>query len=183
MMTRKMLEMQERLQMLEKCSDSIREVLNMQIPFSKNINEIISKLGGKIEEYGESQLIWEEEKIEGKEIFIIRIAPNNSKETKNFCIACELGHLFFHTNYLEKYGKNTLEEKTKLNIYEPYYHFDGIHFAANLIMPRIEFSYKTQEYTKENKVDIKKLAKYFEVSLNSVVIRGEELGLFFYSYI
>ena len=94
MMTRKMLEMQERLQMLEKCSDSIREVLNMQIPFSKNINEIISKLGGKIEEYGESQLIWEEEKIEGKEIFIIRIAPNNSKETKNFCIACELGHLF-----------------------------------------------------------------------------------------
>lgn len=183
-MTRTTLEAQRRMTFIEKNANIIREGLNMQIPFSKNIDEIIGKIGGKIEEGKNerneiSELIWNTQTCESEEIFIIRIKPQATKEVRNFGIACELGHLFFHTNYCE-YCQNILENKTPLNRYEEWYFFDGIQFAMNLIMPRMEFSYMVEECTQNNKINITKLAQYFETTANSVVIRGEELQEFYY---
>lgn len=185
MIARMIAEKQSRLAMIEKCADIIRKNLNMEIPFSENIDEAIKMLGGKIEEgkienNENSELVLQTKPHE--EIFIIRIRPKATKESRNFLIAFELGHLFLHTNYPE-YLKNMSDENIMLTFemsrYDDWYLFDAIHFAMNLIMPRMEFSYKVEEYTKDGKVDIKKLAQYFESSLNSVVIWGEELEEFY----
>lgn len=186
MITRMMVEKKKRLAMIEECADIIRINLNMEIPISKNIDEVIKMLGGKIEEgkiesNKDSELVLQTESHE--EIFIIRIRQETIKVSRNFCIACELGHLFLHTNYLE-YCKNGLDGNTILtfqtSIYDDAYYYDGIHFAANLIMPKMEFYYKVKEYTKDDKVNIKELAQYFETSIHNVIIRGDELELFYY---
>lgn len=182
MINRIMLEQQKRHAFIEKCANIIRKELNMQIPFSKNIDEIIRKIGGKIEEGKTerneiSELVWN---TEGEEIFIIRIMPQATKEARNFGIACELGHLFFHTNYFQCIQNSSYEKKTPLDRYEEWYFFDGINFALNLIMPRIEFSYMVEACNNNNEINITKLAQHFETSANSVVIRGEQLQEFYY---
>ena len=97
---------------INKVADSVRSTFDVGVPID-NIDCLVNQLGGSIvEKPGLDPLYDGTIKKVGDSSFEIAIFPRQSRETRNFTIAYELGHLFLHMGYLiseetwHQYGKS-----------------------------------------------------------------------------
>lgn len=108
-------------------------------------------------------------KIDGK--VLICVNERHSLNRKRFAVAHELGHYFLHEDKLDEgivdgidilYRDGTLDEIEK----------QANEFAANILMPEIEFRKLWAEFT-----TIQNIATYFYVSESAIITRAKFLKL------
>lgn len=160
---------------INEISDVIRDEFNIACPIT-NFDEIINDLGGTIE--------YCDELVDGAEAmikkngngFIITVSNDSNKARQRFSIAHELGHLFLHMGYMideDMWNKNKDEYFRKLAGEMEY---QAHEFAAAFLMPKDLFIKKMNEFYDGNKYyDMKKVADYFNVSLEAAINRGRWL--------
>jgi DUF955 len=142
-----------------------------------DIAKEVQKLGGTIKD--DATLgIYDDGKIEKQDdSFAIIIPANVSNSSKNFTVAHELGHLFIHMGY--KINKE-LWKSCKNGIYNkhdtPELEFQANEFAAAFLMPEETYVKIMRENAAEKAVNIPKIAKYFNVSIDNASYRGKALG-------
>lgn len=113
--------------------------------------------------------------------FKIEISPNQSQARINFSIAHELGHLFLHMFYRINYDnwRNIEIGKSYNRIGNNEIESQANEFAAEFLMPKVEFLNKLEEYKEStNSYNIQPIADYFGVSEQAVLNRGKWLGVF-----
>lgn len=117
----------------------------------------------------------------------IFVAQNNNFEIKYlkdrpekrilFSISHELGHLFLHL--LRKDGKLETGKSYERNSDKFFSEteVEANEFAAAFLMPEEDFLLVFRKNIQENKINIKKIAEYFNVSIQAATVRGSILGL------
>jgi Zn-dependent peptidase ImmA (M78 family) len=169
-----------RRQAIEELSNVIRGVIDVSIPI--NLETIVEKIGGNIREND-----LKDKNIAGKvekndKTFTITLNKNQSSLRNNFTIAHEIGHLFLHMGYMVDQKKwNSIDDyidsaKYRLGYSEEEY--EANHFAASFLMPEKEYRKFITDNKVDNKIDIKKLSSYFQVSDDAAITRGKWLGIF-----
>ena len=96
---------------------------------------------------------------------------------RNFTIAHELGHLFLHMGYQidEELWKNS--DNMILNRFgNSERELEANEFAAAFLMPEKEYKRIAEKYSEGNTVFIRKVAEYFNVSVEAASYRGKWLG-------
>lgn len=131
-----------------------------------NLQEIIEKLGGKIE-HTDWVSVRETGSVEvrGKGDFTIYLSPYSGQRRARFTMAHELGHYILHSKFGEiplTIGRDGAENRIE---------WEANWFAAGFLMPETDF--KTQV---ERELSDAELAEYFDVSEAAVKIRREALG-------
>ena len=142
-----------------------------------DIFEVVKELGGTIKEDA-TLSIYDDGKIEKQDdSFAIIIPANVSNSSKNFTVACELGHLFLHMGY--KTNKE-LWESYRNGVYNkhdtPELEFQANEFAGAFLMPEEAYAKIMRENTNGKAVNIPKVANYFNVSIDNASYRGKTLG-------
>lgn len=158
-------------------SDDIRKAYGIQTPIH-NMEEIVTLLGGRINLLEEDDAIYDGLiRKSSEDGFEIRISPFQSRERMNFTIAHEIGHLFLHMGYIilpslwerqdeleyKRFGKGDDE-------------YEANEFAAAFLMPKDEYRDKIIEFSEDRTVNMKKVAEYFNVSVQAAINRGRFLG-------
>ena len=122
--------------LINNLTQDIINLYNIQIPI-KNINDVVTTLGGSVEESINIDNTPNNGIRKQDNGFIIYTSPFQSLEKKKFTIAHELGHLFLHMGYRTN---SELWNKQK-NV--SYYKADNLlkeyqanEFAAALLMPQ-----------------------------------------------
>ncbi|MCI7098847.1 MAG: ImmA/IrrE family metallo-endopeptidase [Lachnospiraceae bacterium] len=155
----------------------ILSVYQITIPIT-NIEDIVRRMGGYIEEkYGFDDLCDGTIRKVEADHFCIAISPFQNEQRKAFTIAHELGHLFLHMGY----GTDRkLWEEQDETVYRRFgtsnQEYQANEFAAAFLMPIDVYKQKLEEYSVGDKVDISKVADYFNVSISAASNRGKFLG-------
>lgn len=161
---------------INELAELIIEIYDIRVPI-KNIDEIVKKLGGCVDNEKESLYDGTIEKVD-QDSFCIKVSPYQSERRKNFTVAHELGHLFLHMGYKtnpqiweshesgKKYQRSgTTEQEYQAN-----------EFAASLLMPKKKFIAELRKHTDKNgRIDISAVARHFNVSFSAAVNRGRFL--------
>ena len=84
--------------LINNLTQDIIDLYNIQIPI-ENINDVVTTLGGRVEETMDIDTMSDGSIRKQDDGFIIYISPFQSSERKKFTIAHELGHLFLHMGY------------------------------------------------------------------------------------
>ena len=164
---------------INELADSIRDAFSIDVPII-NMRKVVTIIGGEIEEgdpFDFDELYDGTIKKNKEDSFLIKISPLQSKERENFTIAHEIGHLFLHMGYIilpEIWEKQDDIEFTRFGNNEQEY--QAHEFAAAFLMPKEEYKRILDENTKDNRADIKSVAKYFNVSMAAATNRGKFLG-------
>lgn len=169
----------ETINFIERLANEIREVYHIEIPI-KDIDEVVRKLDGKIEYIDNicfSDFFDGTIKIIDEHSFLIR-TPTDSIERKNFTIAHEIGHLFLHMGYIilpEIWNKG---DRTKFHKFDDMeLEYQAHRFASAFLMPKDKYIKKIKEYSSDGRIDIKEVARYFNVSMQAATNRGVNLGM------
>ena len=167
---------------VEEFARTVRVNYAVGVPFYKDIDYLIEKLGGNIESTNiedgleDSKLclrtaIWEPK-------FTIKVKFSVTQEKRNYEIAKQIGHLFLHTTYLDTLVDNEkallvkddlsdVENKAQANI-----------FADTLIMPQKEFTKEVKKNIEEDgRVNMKNVAEKFGVTCDRALVRASRLNL------
>lgn len=160
-------------ELINKLTQDIIKLYDIKIPIN-NINEVVEKLGGTIEE---TTIPSDAGIKKWNDVFIIFVPLSLSIERKRFAIAQELGHLFLHMGYmintkLWNKQKNMTFYKSK----HPLEEYQANEFASALLMPKNEYKKIMNQCTTGNKVDTRKIAEYFGASVSMASNRGKHLG-------
>lgn len=154
----------------------VRKAYGVSTPI-KDIDEVVKRMGGTIKDSSRLTHILDciVEKS-GENIFTFYIDKNHTKERRNFEVAHRLGHLFLNMGY--KISDQTWKEQDS----KPYYmksttvdEYNANEFAEAFLMPEDEYIEKVSELNENGKIDIKKVAEYFNVTINSAINRGKSL--------
>jgi Zn-dependent peptidase ImmA (M78 family) len=163
---------------------SLREALDMvKAPYSPW--EAIQKLGGKSDADIEDESIDAFIAKDGDNSFYIHINSNKPQRRTNFTLAHELGHLFLHMGFiinpekwknLEKYDDSVFFRSSRYSLEE----FEANEFAGSFLMPEKEFIDCANLHldTERNSYNLEPISDCFEVSQDSVILRGKRLGIF-----
>lgn len=168
----------ETINFIERLANEIRKVYNIEIPI-KDIDEVVRRLDGKIEYIDDncfSDFFDGAIKIIDENSFLIR-TPINNIERKNFTIAHQIGHLFLHMGYIilpEVWSKGDRTKFHKFNDMELEY--QAHRFARAFLMPKDKYIEKIKECSSNGRINIKEVARYFNVSLQVATNRGIDLG-------
>lgn len=172
---------QETVKFINDLANKVREENNIEVPI-KDMWKVAESLGG----YVKSQHAFIEEWHPGtikridKDSFIIKIDKFFfNEERENFAIASELGHLYLHMGYQvlpklwEKQPENEYicfdKDEQKHQAYE---------FAHAFLMPEEEYIKVVNKNIEEDgRINIKNVAKYFNVSVPAATNRGKRLGV------
>ena len=152
---------------------------NIDIPIN-NIENVVEDIGGKIQERDALDIIYYgtiRKEYSEDASFIIAISKDQCEERKNFTVAHELGHLFLHMGFRtdpDVWKSQSDQEYRRFGTSEQEYQANE--FAAALLMPEKEYIEIMDKYTKENKVNITKVAEFFRVSRSAATNRGRFLG-------
>ncbi len=169
-------------ELINELAEFVLNTYDVHIPID-NMKAVVDKLGGMVVEEediyglgieGSLKKITEDS---GKE-FKITISSGLPTSRRNFTIAHELGHLFIDMGYVINPNKwNTVEE----NVF--YRRGEGSEkelraneFAAAFLMPKAEYSEILKNNLEGQKVNISKVAEYFNVSVDAAAYRGKNLG-------
>ena len=160
--------------LINNLAQDIIELYEIKIPIN-NINEVVQKLGGTIEE---TTNISDSGIKKWNDRFVIYVPQLLSLKKRNFAIAHEIGHLFLHMGYsinqdIWNKQKNLIYYKS-FDVLEEY---QANKFASALLMPENEYEKIMNQYTIGNKVDTRKIAEYFGVFVSTAYSRGKLLGL------
>lgn len=159
---------------INELANTVLQCCEISTPITDIAREV-EKLGGTIKK-DYTLGIYSDGKIEKQDDSFAIIIPDRLSNP-NFTIAHELGHLFLHMGY-----------KTNTNLW--YSHKNGIYhkhnnaelefqaneFATALLMPEEIYVKIMRENTKGKAVNIYKIAKYFNVSIDNTSYRGKSLG-------
>lgn len=155
----------------QKCIDKY----NIKIPIN-DIDDVVSSLGGRIEDMLIENLSDGYLQKIGSEHFVIFASPYRDKINRRFHIAQELGHLFMHMGFKTN---EELWESQKSGVW----YSDSVEceeeateFASALLMPKNVYNEILKRYTVGNEVKTAKIADYFGVSVSLASARGKALG-------
>jgi len=163
----------------------LRETLNIENVLNfDHIQSLITALNGRIKMEFLFNHSGQINKVEhGFEITISEFEPETRKL---FTLAHELGHLFLHMRYIidEEYW-DTIDYNHVINRND-YNKYDQMEkeanaFAAELLMSEEEFRMVIDKISKNNKVDLNKIAEHFNVSVPAAEMRGKFLNIFRWS--
>lgn len=160
-------------------NDLTEDILNkykIDIPI-KDINEVVNKLGGKVET--DVSLFDKDGSVQKLgEGFVIFVSPHQSKQRMNFTIAHELGHLFLHMGY--KTNSDRWQQQDNTTYYrsgDSQSEYQANEFAAAFLMPRKQYKDIMDKNTNDNNiVNTLEIAEYFGVSISAASNRGKFLG-------
>lgn len=150
----------------------------VEVPIMQ-IDRVVEKIGGVVE-FSEGFDDFADGSImkTGENSFLIRVASNRSERRRNFTVAHELGHLFLHMGYRTNPDIWSQQDST---VYQRFgaseAEYQANEFAASLLMPSAVFKTKIDECDSDNRVDVQRVADYFNVSVAAAVNRGRFLGL------
>ncbi len=162
--------------LINNLTQDIIDLYNIQIPI-ENINDVVTTLGGRVEETMDIDTMSDGSIRKQDDGFIIYISPFQSSERKKFTIAHELGHLFLHMGY--KISSELWDKQKNATYYrsgDSLMEYQANEFAAALLMPKEIYKKIMDQYTIENKVETDKVADYFGVSVSAASNRGKFLG-------
>lgn len=162
--------------LINNLTQDIIDLYNIQIPI-ENINNVVTALGGRVEETMDIDTMSDGSIRKQDDGFIIYISPFQSSERKKFTIAHELGHLFLHMGY--KISSELWDKQKNATYYrsgDSLMEYQANEFAAALLMPKEIYKKIMDQYTIENKVETDKVADYFGVSVSAASNRGKFLG-------
>lgn len=166
----------EQKMLINELTEDIINRFNIEIPI-KDINQVVEKLGGKVEM--DVSLFDKDGSVKKLDKgFIIFVSPHQSKQRMNFTIAHELGHLFLHMGY--KTNSDRWEQQDDTTYYrsgDSQSEYQANEFAAAFLMPRKSYKKIMDENTNSNDiVNTLEIAKYFDVSVSAASNRGKFLG-------
>lgn len=162
--------------LINNLTQDIIDLYNIQIPI-KNINDVVTTLGGRVEETMDIDTMSDGSIRKQDDGFIIYISPFQSSERKKFTIAHELGHLFLHMGYrISSELWNKQKNATYYRSGDSLMEYQANEFAAALLMPKETYKKIMDQYTIENKVETDKVADYFGVSVSAASNRVKFLG-------
>lgn len=168
----------EKQALMEFFVEKLRKDLEIKIPFSESIDEVLVKLEGRLgythpDGWIGSKMYFPTKSWDKK--FVIMIDEKKSMQEKNYEVAYQLGNLLFNTNYLRRC------EEDKIHFH------DGISsemqrstamvFAENLLMPREEFTREIVNNTENEIVNMKAVAQKFGVTEDRARARAKKLQL------
>lgn len=171
---------------IEDLAEEIIKEKNIEIPI-KDIYKVVEELGGNICHSYASNILDEETKISRNKdnSFTLKTHLYNysfeeeKKEKYNFLIAKLLGNLYLHMGY------EVLPDLWKEQDTDKYVEFirdeqeeQSIVFARAFLMPKEEYKKVLYENLDENnKIDVDKIAEYFNVTYWTAKYRGQCLEL------
>jgi Zn-dependent peptidase ImmA (M78 family) len=146
--------------------------------------EAVRLLGGSIEYDTDTKAIDAYIRKTAQNSFEVSVTNDSPHKRNRFSLAHELGHLFLHMGYLindelwnsipntdpgesvyyRGAGNYTIKEK------------EADEFAAAFLMPKEDFRKQVFENLHNNKIDIEKVAAYFDVSVQAASVRAKWLG-------
>ena len=163
-------------------ANEIREENNIEIPI-KDMRIVAETLGGRVKTknaFVEEDWSSGNVKKVNKDNFVIKV--DNlffEKEREDFAIACELGHLYLHMGYQvlpDLWEEQPEDEYICLDKDEQKY--QAYEFAHAFLMPEEEYVRVINENIEEDgRINIKNIAKYFNVSVPAATNRGKRLGV------
>lgn len=163
---------------INRFANAIRNTYDIETPI-QDIREVVKTLGGDVEDietFCFDDFYDGTIKKTGERSFLIRVSKQ-CKERENFTIAHEIGHLFLHMGYIllpEIWKEQDEVEFHRFGDSEEEY--QAHEFAAALLMPKDEYIKKIKEYSSDGMIDIKEVARYFNVSIQAATNRGRFLG-------
>lgn len=164
---------------IQNLAADIIEIYGIIIPIL-DIEVVVRKLGGKVikdKKAGTFRGGIIRKELDRDYNFSIRIPANLPLSRKNSAIARQLGHLFLHMGYdinaelwensdytvFPRYGNPAADRQVN-------------EFAAAFLMPEDIYQEVIRNNTEGNRVFIRKVAEYFNVSMDDVIYRGRQLG-------
>lgn len=143
-----------------------------------DIKEVVSKIGGRLVQDEELSFLTDGTVKKENNTFVITIPTSQSNKPRcNFTVAHELGHLFLHMGYQID---DELWEKSDDIVFNrcgnSEKEIEANEFAAAFLMPKDEYIKIADEYSYGNTVSIRKVAEYFNVSVEAASYRGKWLG-------
>ena len=162
--------------LLNNLTQDIIDLYNIQIPI-QNINDVVTTLGGCVEESVDIVNMSDGSIRKQDDGFIIYVSPFQSLERKKFTIAHELGHLFLHMGY--RINVELWNKQKNLTYYrsgDSLMEYQANEFAAALLMPKKVYKRIMDQYTVGREVETDKVADYFGVSVSAASNRGKFLG-------
>lgn len=160
--------------MINNIAKDIIDIYDIHVPIC-NINDVVTVLGGRVEENNGICSSAIKKQDDG---FVIYIPSSYSTERKRFAIAQELGHLFLHMGY--KISQKLWDKQKNMVYYESKYpleEYQANDFADALLMPKDVYKKVLEQCTTGNKVQTAKIAEHFGVSVSTAYSRGKSLGL------
>ncbi len=143
-----------------------------------NIESVVKKIGGQIQETDELDFLTDGKVKKDRDSFIITVPESQSNSLRrNFTIAHELGHLFLHMGYQidEELWENS-DNMTLNRFGNSERELEANEFAAAFLMPEKEYKRIAEKYSEGNTVFIRRVAEYFNVSVEAASYRGKWLG-------
>lgn len=172
----------ETVKFINDLAKEIIEENNITIPI-KDMWEVVRSLGGYVKS---KNAFIEEDWLPGtvkridKDRFVIKIDKFFfDKERENFAIASELGHLYLHMGYqiLPELWEEQPEDEY-ICFYKDEQKYQAHEFAHAFLMPVKEYRKAINENIEEDgRINIKNVAKYFNVSVAAATNRGKRLGV------
>lgn len=162
---------------ISELAQRVMDVYNIEAPIS-NIEDIVKEMGGTIEARVDFDDLCEGTiRKSGDNSFVIAVSAFQNEQRKAFTVAHELGHLFLHMGFMidKELWKNQEEViYTRFGTSEQEYQANE--FAAALLMPENLYKKVIDDLSKENSVNMKNVADYFNVSISAAINRGRFLG-------
>jgi Zn-dependent peptidase ImmA (M78 family) len=162
--------------LINNLTQDIINIYGIKIPV-QDINEVVEKLGGRIEESFHIANMSDGSIKKQDDGFIIFVSPFQSMERRKFTIAHELGHLFLHMGYKVNSDLwNRQENATYYRAGDSLEEYQANEFAAAFLMPKEKYKEIMDKNTIGNMVETGKIASYFGVSVSAASNRGKFLG-------
>ena len=173
---------EETVKFINDLANEVREENNIEVPI-KDMWKVAESLGGYVRsKHAFIEEDWHPGTVKriDKDRFVIKIDRYFFEEEKqNFDIAYELGHLYLHMGY------KVLPDLWEAQPEDEYICFDkdkqkdqAYEFAHAFLMPEKEYIKVVNENIEEDgRINIKNVAKYFNVSVPAATNRGKRLRL------
>lgn len=158
-------------------ADIVRDRLGLQAPIALDtLRDVITqKLPGRCISMTEDRLDADAQiRTLDKTSFEIRYLDDRPATRTLFSISHELGHLFLH---LLKEDGTLRQAVCNRDLAQNHQEAEANEFAAVFLMPEEEFISKCHEHAHEDKINVTKVAEYFNVSVRAATVRGSVLGL------
>ena len=158
-------------------ADIVRNILSLKVPIS--VSDLCSVINEKLPGccMADSKLPVDAEikPIEQGKRFEIKYRADKPDTRILFSIAHEMGHLVLHL--LNQDGTLRENEVLQRNRERSEKELVANEFAAAFLMPEDEFIEKCRKHMDGNKVNVTKVAKDFNVSVQAATVRGNVLEL------
>ena len=158
-------------------ADIVRDRLSLCVPISLDTlrDTIVEKLPGRCIPVDKDTLDADAQiRTLDHTRFEIRYLNDRPTTRTLFSISHELGHLFLHLLQMDGTIRQAVCNR---DLAQNHQEAEANEFAAVFLMPEDAFISKCHEYEHENKVNVTKVAEYFNVSVRAATVRGSVLGL------